>query len=438
MWFSRLTPIAFDGSVIVLGVGDSHVLRRLDSRFRGMMEDTVSNVAGGPVKVELRLVEPEEPDSPESPADGKAEAPVADPVAPAPRRQPVVTRTSASALDPRYTFDAFVAASSNRLAHAAAQAVAENPGRNYNPLYIYGDSGLGKTHLLHAIGNYVDENFPTRKVRYLTLETFMNDFIDSLRAGRSATTAFKRRYRECDVLLIDDVQFMENKEGTQEEFFHTYNDLHGASKQIVLTSDRPPKSIETLEDRLRSRFLSGLITEIDPPDLETRIAILRTKAEADRADIPNDVLTFIATHVTNNVRELEGALTRVRAFARLNDRVISLDLAERVLADLVAGHEPRQITPQMIIDAVAAAYDFAVDELKGPLRTRPLVTARQVAMYIVRELTDYSYPAIGRLFGGRDHTTVIHAVEKISEQMGDRRQIYEQVTALIMQLRSGT
>jgi chromosomal replication initiator protein len=344
--------------------------------------------------------------------------------------------TVAVSLDPRFTFETFVAASSNRLAHAAAQAVAETPGRSYNPLFVYGDSGLGKTHLLHAIGNYVQENFPQRKVLYVTTETFMNDFVDSLRMA--TTIAFKRRYRECDVLLIDDVQFMENKEGLQEEFFHTYNDLKGASKQIVLTSDRPPKSIETLEDRLRSRFLSGLITEIDPPDLETRLAILRSKAEADEEVIPHEVLEFIATNVTNNIRELEGALIRVTAFARLSREPISLDLAERVLSDIVSAEEPRRITPQMILEATANSYGFTVDAICGPSRTRPLVTARQVAMYLVRNLTDYSYPAIARVFGGRDHTTVIHAVDKISTQMKERRQIYEQVTELIHEVRSGT
>jgi chromosomal replication initiator protein len=343
--------------------------------------------------------------------------------------------TGTVSLDPRFTFDTFVAASSNRLAHAAAQAVAETPGRSYNPLFIYGDSGLGKTHLLHAIGNYVQENYPTRTVLYVTTETFMNDFVDSLRMA--TTIAFKRRYRECDVLLIDDVQFMENKEGLQEEFFHTYNDLHGAGKQVVLTSDRPPKSIETLEDRLRSRFLSGLITEVDPPDIETRLAILRSKAEADHDDIPDDVLEFIATHVKNNIRELEGALIRVTAFASLSHEPISLDLAERVLSDIVSAGEPRQITPQMILDATADSYGFTVDAICGPSRTRPLVTARQVAMYLVRNLTDYSYPAIARVFGGRDHTTVIHAVDKISTQMKERRQIYEQVTELTLRIRNG-
>ena len=339
-------------------------------------------------------------------------------------------------LDTKFTFETFVAASSNRLAHAAAQAVAETPGRSYNPLFIYGDSGLGKTHLLHAIGNYVTENYPRRKVLYVTTETFMNDFVDSLRT--STTLTFKRRYRDCDVLLIDDVQFMERKEGLQEEFFHTYNDLKGASKQIVLTSDRPPKSIETLEDRLRSRFLSGLITEIDPPDLETRLAILRSKSLSEHQEVPDDVLGFIASHVKDNIRELEGALTRICAFANLNKEPISLAQAEQVLSDLVRGGEPRRISPQMILDATSASYGFSIDAICGPSRTRPLVTARQVAMYLTRELTDYSYPAIGRVFGNRDHTTVIHAVDKISGQMQERRQIYEQITELIQKIRAGS
>ncbi len=435
LWFSGIEPVSLAGGVLTLGVPNPVVRERLRSRFLSLLEDTVAAEAAGPVEIRFQVVE----------QAGDQDVPVADPApvaavpggagAERPRRQAGREGASVS-LDPRFSFDAFVAASSNQLAHAAAQAVAENPGRSYNPLFIYGDSGLGKTHLLHAIGNYVQDNFPMRTVLYVTTETFMNDFVDSLRMG--ATNAFKRRYRECDVLLIDDVQFMENKEGLQEEFFHTYNDLHGASKQIVLTSDRAPKSIETLEDRLRSRFLSGLITEINPPDLETRLAILRTKAEQDHKDVPNDVLEFIATHVTNNIRELEGALIRVTAFARLNNEAISLQLAERVLADIVSGNGPRQISPNAIIEATAEAYGFSVEAVCGPSRTRPLVTARQVAMYLVRHLTDYSYPAIARIFGGRDHTTVIHAVDKISKQMGERRQIYEQVTALLLQIKQGT
>jgi len=443
MWLSGIRPISLNDGVLVLGVPNAVVRERVESRFLPLIEDTLANEAGSAVTARLRVEErPDKtssyPSEPEelAPSGGQSYHDDRSAGHRAGRSAQPQRETVAVSLDPRFTFDTFVAASSNRLAHAAAQAVAETPGRSYNPLFVYGDSGLGKTHLLHAIGNYVQENFPQRKVLYVTTETFMNDFVDSLRMA--TTIAFKRRYRECDVLLIDDVQFMENKEGLQEEFFHTYNDLKGASKQIVLTSDRPPKSIETLEDRLRSRFLSGLITEIDPPNLETRLAILRSKAEADDEDIPHDVLEFIATHVTNNIRELEGALIRVTAFAALSHEPISLELAERVLSDIVSAEEPRRITPQMILDATAASYGFTVDAICGPSRTRPLVTARQVAMYLVRNLTDYSYPAIARVFGGRDHTTVIHAVDKITTQMKERRQIYEQVTELIHEVRSGT
>jgi len=461
MWLSGIEPISFADGVVVLGVPNLVVRDRVQSRFLPLIEDTVAVMAGAPVRVDLVVIDRpvggssgqrDQDDSlpgidlpptiGRTPTDDRLDRPppMADPrhgqVGQAKGTSAGRTRDTATvSLDSRFTFETYVTASSNRLAHAAAQAVAETPGRSYNPLFIYGDSGLGKTHLLHAIGNYVHENFHARTVLYVTTETFMNDFVDSLR--KAATMAFKRRYRECDVLLIDDVQFMENKEGLQEEFFHTYNDLHGAGKQIVLTSDRPPKSIETLEDRLRSRFLSGLITEVDPPDLETRLAILRSKAEADHDDIPDDVLEFIATHVKNNIRELEGALIRVTAFASLSREPISLDLAERVLSDIVSAGEPRRITPQMILDATAASYGFTVDAICGPSRTRPLVTARQVAMYLVRNLTDYSYPAIARVFGGRDHTTVIHAVDKITTQMKERRQLYEQVTELILEIRNG-
>ena len=448
MWLAGIQPVSLAHGVAVLGVPNRVVRERVESRFLPLIQDTLSAMAGAPVQVQLQVVERNDASSQGSGGSNDAaeltsrRAPER-PSGPSPLPPATVRRsgfrtgreTATVSLDPRFTFDTFVTASSNRLAHAAARAVAETPGRSYNPLFIYGDSGLGKTHLLHAIGNYVQENFPAQTILYVTTETFMNDFVDSLRM--SATIAFKRRYRVCDVLLIDDVQFMENKEGLQEEFFHTYNDLHSAGKQIVLTSDRAPKSIETLEDRLRSRFLSGLITEVDPPDIETRLAILRSKAEADHDDIPDDVLEFIATHVTDNIRELEGALIRVTAFASLNQLPVTLDLTERVLSDIVGAGEPRRITPQMILDATAESYGFSVEAICGPSRTRPLVTARQVAMYLVRNLTDYSYPAIARVFGGRDHTTVIHAVDKISTQMKERRQIYEQVTELTHLIRNG-
>jgi chromosomal replication initiator protein len=436
-WLSGIAPVDFADGIFVLSVPNTVIRERVETRFLPMIEDTLATCVGAPVRSRLEVVEPDEPES-----DDELFGLPTEPEPVEPRAQQVHTASGAGRespavqLDPKFVFDTFVAASSNRLAHAAAQAVAETPGRSYNPLFIYGDSGLGKTHLLHAIGNYVSENFTRRRVLYVTTETFMNDFVDSLRT--STTLAFKRRYRECDVLLIDDVQFMENKEGLQEEFFHTYNDLKGASKQIVLTSDRPPKSIETLEDRLRSRFLSGLITEIDPPDLETRLAILRSKSDSEHQDVPDDVLEFIASHVKNNIRELEGALTRICAFAKLNKEPISLVQAERVLSDIVLAGEPRRITPQIILEATALSYGFSIDAICGPSRTRPLVTARQVAMYLTRELTDYSYPAIARVFGNRDHTTVIHAVDKITGQMQERRQIYEQVTEILQTVRAGT
>ena len=415
LWLSGIEPVTFADGEFVLSVPNGLIRERVESRYLPMIEDTLANEVGAPVRGRLEVQELEPASPPLEPTTDQIFGLPPEPQ-PSPAPAPRTGRESpAVQLDTKFTFETFVAASSNRLAHAAAQAVAETPGRSYNPLFIYGDSGLGKTHLLHAIGNYVTENYPRRKVLYVTTETFMNDFVDSLRT--STTLTFKRRYRDCDVLLIDDVQFMERKEGLQEEFFHTYNDLKGASKQIVLTSDRPPKSIETLEDRLRSRFLSGLITEIDPPDLETRLAILRSKSLSEHQEVPDDVLEFIASHVKDNIRELEGALTRICAFANLNKEPISLAQAEKVLSDLVLAGEPRRITPQTILDATSASYGFSIDAICGPSRTRPLVTARQVAMYLTRELTDYSYPAIGRVFGNRDHTTVIHAVDKIAGQM---------------------
>jgi chromosomal replication initiator protein len=451
LWLSPIEPVQFADGVFVLEVPNGLIRERVESRYLPMIEDTLANEVGEPVRGQLQVQERSAAGTDGVGAPGLGEPELGevfglpadpDPVTAEPeaRGAPAGAKTgregAAVQLDSKFTFETFVAASSNRLAHAAAQAVAETPGRSYNPLFIYGDSGLGKTHLLHAIGNYVTENYSRRKVLYVTTETFMNDFVDSLRT--STTLAFKRRYRDCDVLLIDDVQFMERKEGLQEEFFHTYNDLKGASKQMVLTSDRPPKSIETLEDRLRSRFLSGLITEIDPPDLETRLAILRSKCVSEHQEVPDDVLEFIASHVKNNIRELEGALIRICAFAKLNKQPISLTQAEHVLSDLVLAGEPRRISPQFILETTAASYGFSVDAICGPSRTRPLVTARQVAMYLTRQLTDYSYPAIGRVFGKRDHTTVIHAVDKIAGQMQERRQIYEQVTELIQKIRAGS
>jgi chromosomal replication initiator protein len=343
-------------------------------------------------------------------------------------------------LNPRYTFEDFVSGASNRFAHAACLSVAETPARSYNPLFIYGESGLGKSHLLQAIAHYVRQNYSNSRVRYVSTETFVTEFVDAIKTN--TTGAFKRRYRDdCDVLLIDDIQFMEGKEGTQEEFFHTFNYLHQSGRQIVISSDRPPKNMRTLEDRLRSRFEWGLITDVQPPELETRLAILRKKADRERVFVPDDVLTFIATNIKDNIRELEGALNRVCAWASLNlepGQVLdSVTVERRILGYLLSSSEPRPITAKAILEATAKMFDFSVEDLTGQSRRRPLVTARQVAMYVFRELTDFSYPMIGREFGGRDHTTVIHAVEKIAEQMRERRAIYDQVTELVRVIRSG-
>ncbi|MCW2811673.1 MAG: dnaA [Friedmanniella sp.] len=337
-------------------------------------------------------------------------------------------RDSQPQLNQKYTFETFVIGSSNRFAHAAAIAVAEGPGKSYNPLTIYGESGLGKTHLLHAIGHYVANYFDRVRVRYVSTEELTNDFINSISQNKGAE--FRRRYREIDVLLIDDIQFLEGKEQTQEEFFHTFNTLHNAQKQIVMTSDRPPKLLENLEPRLRSRFGWGLITDVQPPDLETRIAILRKKAAQERLTAGPDVLEFIASKIQTNIRELEGALIRVTAFASLNRQQVDMSLAEIVLKDLIPEGGETQINTGMIMAQTASYFDISIDDLCGQSRTHVLVNARQIAMYLCRELTDLSLPKIGQQFGGRDHTTVMHANRKIKTMMGERRNTFNQVTEL--------
>ncbi len=337
-------------------------------------------------------------------------------------------------LNPRYTFETFVKGASNQFALAAALRVAETPARSYNPLFIYGSAGLGKTHLLHAIGHYVHSNYQHHEVRYVSTETFMNEYVDAIR--QNTTNSLRRRYRDIDVLLIDDIQFIAGKEGLQEEFFHTFNSLHGANKQVVISSDRMPDAIPTLEERLRGRFKWGLITDIQPPDLETRLAILRNKSERDRVLVPDETLEFIATNIATNIRELEGALIRVTAYASLNQVPITTDLAQTQLADLLNDSKPKARTDEELLADIAEILKFPVEDLKGRSRQRPLVTARQIAMYVFRELTDLSYPAIARLFGGRDHTTVIHANEKIQRLMSERKQIYDQVTDLLQQLKA--
>ncbi|WTO80643.1 chromosomal replication initiator protein DnaA [Streptomyces sp. NBC_00210] len=340
-------------------------------------------------------------------------------------------------LNPKYLFDTFVIGASNRFAHAAAVAVAEAPAKAYNPLFIYGESGLGKTHLLHAIGHYARSLYPGTRVRYVSSEEFTNEFINSIRDGKGDT--FRKRYRDVDILLVDDIQFLASKESTQEEFFHTFNTLHNANKQIVLSSDRPPKQLMTLEDRLRNRFEWGLTTDVQPPELETRIAILRKKAVQEQLNAPPEVLEFIASRISRNIRELEGALIRVTAFASLNRQPVDLGLTEIVLKDLIPGGEDAapEITASAIMASTADYFGLTVEDLCGSSRSRVLVTARQIAMYLCRELTDLSLPKIGAQFGGRDHTTVMHADRKIRALMAERRSIYNQVTELTNRIKNG-
>ena len=343
------------------------------------------------------------------------------------------TEPSSSQLNERYTFETFVTGESNRFARAAAIAVAEAPAKAYNPLFIYGDSGLGKTHLLHAIGAYSRELFPNIRVRYVSSEEFTNDFINSIRDDKA--TSFQRRYRDLDVLLIDDIQFLENKERTQEEFFHTFNTLHNAKKQIVISSDRSPKQLTTLEDRLRSRFAWGFTIDVQPPELETRIAILRKKAAQDRLNAPDDVLEYIASKISTNIRELEGALIRVTAFASLNRQSVDMGLAEIVLKDLMPNETNLEITAATIMAQTAAFFKLTLEDLCGTSRSRALVEARQIAMYLCRELTDLSLPKIGQTFGGRDHTTVMHADRKIRELMAERRALYNHVNEITTKIK---
>jgi chromosomal replication initiator protein len=447
-YFADARPLVFDDHRLVVAVGHAFVKERIEQRYMDALRVAVTDIAETSITIELEVLARQETDGgsdnlrrsipetpPEQPSHVSSETRFT-PSASGSVPSTTPSRADEPLLNPRYTFMDFVQGSNNRFACNAAMAVAEKPARSYNPLFIYGDSGLGKTHLLQAIGHYVKEMYPQSRVRYVSTETFVTQFVDAIRTN--TTNSFKRRYRDdCDVLLVDDIQFMEGKEGTQEEFFHTFNFLHQSGRQIVLSSDRPPKAIPTLEDRLRSRFEWGLITDVTPPDLETRLAILRKKADREKITVPLDILTFIATHITDNIRELEGALNRVCAYAGLNRETLTLPLAEQVLSDLLSNSEPRPITSRAILDATAEMFGFPIAELTGQSRRRPLVTARQVGMYVFRELTDFSYPMIGREFGGRDHTTVIHAVEKITELMKERREIFGQVNELIRIIKLG-
>ncbi len=433
-WFSTFQDAerVDDGAdALIIEVPNNLARERILSRYRSMLDDALVEAGHAGMSVEVRIGS-NRLDIPDENSANTSERTVND----EPSTPSSLSGYSPpeGGLNPRYTFETFVKGASNQFALAAALRVAETPARSYNPLFVYGSAGLGKTHLLHAIGHYVEQNYRHHVVRYVSTETFMNEYVDAIRSNSMA--GLRRRYREVDVLLIDDVQFLEGKEGLQEEFFHTFNALHGANKQIVLSSDRMPDAIPTLEERLRGRFKWGLITDIQPPDLETRLAILRNKSERDRVEVPAETLEFIASNITSNIRELEGALIRVTAFASLNGVPITTDLAKAQLSDLLTEAVTRPRTDMELLTEIADILGFDVDALRGKSRQRPLVTARQIAMYVFRESTDLSYPSIARLFGGRDHTTVIHAVEKIQRQMGERKQIYEQVTALFQRLKS--
>jgi chromosomal replication initiator protein len=443
VWFSTfqdVSPLPSDNDTLRLLAPSAYVRDRIMTRYLPLVTEALQDANEGHRSVEIDVETTETTEAASSEPDHVGEtAPTARSADDAySQRSNAASEQSImldeAGLNPRYTFETFVKGASNQFALAAALRVAETPARSYNPLFIYGSAGLGKTHLLHAIGHYVHSNYQHHVVRYVSTETFMNEYVDAIR--QNTTNSLRRRYRDIDVLLIDDIQFIAGKEGLQEEFFHTFNSLHGANKQVVISSDRMPDAIPTLEERLRGRFKWGLITDIQPPDMETRLAILRNKSERDRVLVPDETLEFIATNIATNIRELEGALIRVTAFASLNQVPITTDLAQTQLADLLNDNKPKTRTDDELLADIAAILKFPVEDLKGRSRQRPLVTARQIAMYVFRELTDLSYPAIARLFGGRDHTTVIHANEKIQRLMSERKQIYDQVTDLLQQLKA--
>ena len=424
--FNDVVALASDDDELILSVPNAHVRDRITTTFRPLVIDALDEIGESERQLVIEVSEL----APETVTDLPDAAPVE---IPAVSEIPNNGKGSAVGLNPRYTFENFVKGASNQFALAAALRVAETPGRSYNPLFIYGSAGLGKTHLLQAIGWYVHAHYAHYEVRYVSTETFLNEYVDAIRTN--TTAAFKRRYRDVDVLLIDDIQFIEGKEGLQEEFFHTFNSLHGANKQIVISSDRTPDAIPTLEDRLRGRFRWGLITDIQPPDVETRLAILRNKAERDNTPLPADVLEFIASNITSNIRELEGALIRVAAYANLTRETPTVEMAEAQLADLLAGPSKSRTDEELLVE-MAGYLGFSVEALKGKSRQRPLVAARQIAMYVFRDITDLSYPAIARLFGGRDHTTVIHAVDKTQRMMREHKATFDQVTDIITRIKN--
>ena len=442
-WLSLTRPLGLVEDTAVLAAPNEFVREYLDNRLRSYLTLLLSQELGRDVQVAVTVqsadeqAEQQTDDDVEDSFSGDTFADTTEvddgwmrhtstPAGPGSARPPAADREAR--LNPKYTFDTFVIGSSNRFTHAAAVAVAEAPARAYNPLFVYGDSGLGKTHLLHAIGHYAQRLLPGLRTRYVSSEEFTNDFINSVRDDKMQ--AFQSRYRSVDLLLIDDIQFLERAERTQEEFFHTFNTLHNANKQIVISSDKAPRQLSSLEDRLRTRFEWGLISDVQAPDLETRIAILRKKAAQDGMDLPPEVFEFIATRIQSNIRELEGALIRVTAFASLNRQAVDMHLTEMVLKDLVGDSSAPEITAATIMAITAEYFALSVDDLTSTSRSRALVSARQMAMYLCRELTDLSLPRVGEKFGGRDHTTVMHAERKIKTQMAEKLMVYNQITEL--------
>ncbi len=420
-------PLSLEGNVLTLEVPDRLAKEWMESRYMKLIEKTLNTVVGEPLSVRLVISQNGAPAGSTTLPESKQ--PETD------FFSPEKALSNPSRLNPRYTFDNFVVGNSNRFAHAASLAVAKTPAKVYNPLFIYGGVGLGKTHLMHAIGHHVMKTNSGTRVVYVTSENFTNELINSIRDEKNAE--FRKKYRNVDVLLIDDVQFLAGKERTQEEFFHTFNALYEANKQIVISSDRPPKEIPTLEDRLRSRFEWGLITDIQPPDFETRIAILRKKASAEKLEVSNDVMSYIANQIQSNIRELEGALIRVIAYSSLNNTPVTTEVAVEALKDIVQGNKPKQITIDSIQMIVAEYFGLPLEEMKAKKRTRAVAFPRQVAMFLARELTDASLPRIGEEFGGRDHSTVIHAYEKIQESIHQDQALNETLKEIIKRLQAG-
>lgn len=411
-WILSAEPVGLQQNTLILRVANDFNRNWLQNYYADLITESLGKVANQPLAVRFVL-----PNEDFTPSEGDIEIP--------PDRTGEDSLTSS--LNPKYTFNSFVIGESNRFAHAASLAVAEAPARAYNPLFIYGGVGLGKTHLMHAIGHYVLEHYPQLRVVYISCEKFTNDFINSIQYKR--TDEFRNRYRNVDLLMVDDIQFLAGKEQTQEEFFHTFNALHQANKQIILSSDRPPREIATLEDRLRSRFEWGLITDIQQPDLETRAAILRKKSESENLKISNDVLLYLANRINSNIRELEGGLIRINAYASFSGRVINIDLVDEALKDVLP-HRNKQITMEDIQVTVAQHFGLRAEEMKSQKRTRAIAFPRQIAMYLCRKLTDHSLPKIGNEFGGRDHTTVIHACDKIEKEIGDSAELASTVKLL--------